>query len=292
MELRVLRYFLAVSREESITRAAESLHIAQPSLSKQMIDLERELGKQLLVRGKRKVTLTKEGILLRKRAEEIILLTDKTAQEISADSETVEGEVTIGGHPLESVLCAAAHLRERYPDVHFDFYSSDATDVAERLEHGSLDFAIFMAPITNLSYNFCLLPDISQWGLLLRADSPLAQKDVIRPEDVRNEPLIFHRRAGLQQVLADWAKIEPNQFKIAATYNVVHGSPVNLVRSGLGSLMTIRDLLSKELDSDMRFLPLEPPLNIQYALVWKRHAVLSRAAECFLAEIRENSKKE
>lgn len=287
MELRVLRYFLAVAREENITRAAESLHIAQPSLSKQMMELERELGKPLLVRGKRKVTLTKEGVLLRKRAEEILLLTDKTTQEIAADSELVAGEIAIGGHPLESVLCAATRLREKYPDVHFDFYSSDATDVAERLEHGSLDFAIFMVPITNLAYNFCPLPDISQWGLLVRTDSPLAQKDVIRPEDIRNEPLISHRRAGLQQVLADWAKIEPNQFQIAATYNVIHGNPVNLVHSGLGSLLTIRDLLSRELDSDMRFLPLEPPLSIQYALVWKRHAALSRAAECFLAEIRE-----
>ena len=141
MEVRELRYFLAVAREENITRAAESLHIAQPSLSKQLMELEKKLGKKLLIRGKRKITLTEEGVLLRKRAEEILELVEKTQQEISSDTEDVIGDIYMGGGTPPSVLGAAAKLRERYPDVKFHFYSGDATDVSERLNHGTLDAA-------------------------------------------------------------------------------------------------------------------------------------------------------
>lgn len=154
MEVRELRYFLAVAREENITRAAESLHIAQPSLSKQLMELEKKLGKKLLIRGKRKITLTEEGVLLRKRAEEILELVEKTQQEISSDTEDVIGDIYMGGGTPPSVLGAAAKLRERYPDVKFHFYSGDATDVSERLNHGTLDFAVMLQPIDNVKYDF------------------------------------------------------------------------------------------------------------------------------------------
>ena len=146
MDIRVLKYFLAVAREENITRAAESLHIAQPSLSKQMMELEAELGKPLLIRGKRKIGLTEEGMLLRKRAEDIIALLEKTEQEISADSGEIKGEIAIGGSVPPLLLQAAASLHSRYPGIQFQFYVGDATDVTERLDHGNLDFAILLAP--------------------------------------------------------------------------------------------------------------------------------------------------
>ena len=174
MEIRVLRYFLAVAQEGNITRAAETLHIAQPSLSKQLMELEQELGKQLLIRGKRHITLTEEGVLLRKRAEEILELVGRTEQEITAAEQQLSGSISIGGNPQPSLLQAAAALRQRYPGIRFQFYSSDATDVTERLEYGTLDFTTLLAPVDASRYDSVLLPEHSYWGLLVRADSPLA----------------------------------------------------------------------------------------------------------------------
>lgn len=178
MEVRELRYFLAVAREENITRAAESLHIAQPSLSKQLMELERKLGKQLLIRGKRKITLTEEGVLLRKRAEEIIELVEKTEQEISYDLEEVVGEIHIGGSTSKSILSTAAQLRKEHSGIRYQFYSGDATDVSERLDHGSLDFAVMLQPIDSIKYEFLSLPDCSEWGILMTKKDPLASKNL------------------------------------------------------------------------------------------------------------------
>lgn len=283
MEIRVLRYFLAVAQEENITRAAETLHIAQPSLSKQLIELEDELGKQLLIRGKRRIALTEEGILLRKRAEEILGLVSKTAQEITADEKELVGEISIGGNIQPSVLKAAAALREQHPGVSFQFYSSDATDVTERLEYGTLDFTTLLAPIDVSRYDSVLLPEHSYWGLLVRADSPLAERNYVHRDEILRLPLIMHRRAGLQKSIAEWAHTRPDRLNIAASYNVIYGSPIALVQSSLGSLLVTRDLLDPELNSGVRFLPLDPPLETHYALVWKKNTVLTKVAEKFLS---------
>lgn len=282
MEIRVLRYFLAVAQEENITRAAEKLHIAQPSLSKQLMELEDELGKQLLIRGKRRIILTEEGVLLRKRAEEILELVSKTEQEITADEKQLVGKISIGGNLQSSVLKAAAALREQHPGVSFQFYSSDATDVTERLEHGTLDFTTLLAPVDVSRYDSVLLSEHSYWGLLVRADSPLAEKGCVHRDDVLRLPLIMHRRAGLQKAIAEWAHTHIERLNIAATYNVIYGSPISLVQSGLGNLLVTRDLLGPELNAGVRFLPLDPPLETHYALVWKKNAVLTKAAEKFL----------
>lgn len=281
MEIRELRYFLAVAREGNITRAAESLHIAQPSLSKQLMELEKKLGKQLLVRGKRKITLTEEGVLLRKRAEEIVELVEKTEHEISYDPEETMGDIYIGGSSSESVLSAAAELRKNYPGIWFHFYSGDAMDVAERLDHGSLDFAVMLEPVDNIKYDFLSLPDRSEWGILMKKNDPLADKNCITEDDIKNMPLIMHQRIGLQNEIAHWAGTDLESLTIAATYNVVHGSPVSFVRQGLGYFLTTRDLLAPTLDPEVCFLPLEPKLPTQLALVWKKYAVFSNAAKVF-----------
>lgn len=283
MEIRVLHYFLAVAQEENITRAAEKLHIAQPSLSKQLMELEDELGKQLLIRGKRRITLTEEGVLLRKRAEEILELVSKTEQEITADEKELFGEISIGGNIQPSVLKAAAALREQHPGVSFQFYSSDATDVTERLEHGTLDFTTLLAPVDVSRYDSVLLPEHSYWGLLVRADSPLAERNYVHRDEILRLPLIMHRRAGLQKSIAEWAHTRPDRLNIAASYNVIYGSPIALVQSGLGSLLVTRDLLDPELNSGVRFLPLDSPLETHYALVWKKNTVLTKVAEKFLS---------
>lgn len=288
MELRTLQYFLAVTKEENITRAAQSLHISQPYLSKQLMDLENELGKQLLIRGKRKTTLTEDGILLRKRAEEIISLIEKTENDLNSNNSQIHGEITTGGNPTNTVLKAAAKLRQQYKDVHFQFYSSDATDVQERLEHGSIDFAILLQPIDITEYNVLNLPETSYWGLFMKSNDPLAKKETIQKEDIQNIPLIFHRRAGLQNLITDWAHTDINTLNIAATYNVTNGSPTKFLDTNLGYYLTTRDLLENNLDSNYCFKPLDPPLTIQYALVWKRSASLSKAAEAFLEQIKKN----
>ena len=288
MEVRELRYFLAVAREENITRAAESLHIAQPSLSKQLMELERKLGKQLLIRGKRKITLTEEGVLLRKRAEEIIELVEKTEQEISYDLEEVVGEIHIGGSTSKSILSTAAQLRKEHPGIRYQFYSGDATDVSERLDHGSLDFAVMLQPIDSIKYEFLSLPDGSEWGIPYDKKDPLASKKSVTKDELKTIPLIMHQRIGLQSEIAHWAGTDLGNLNIAATYNVVHGSPVPFVQQGLGYFLTTRDLLAPVLDPEVCFLPLEPKLPTQLALVWKKHAVFSKAAEMFIKHIIKN----
>lgn len=286
MDIRVLRYFLAAAREENITRAAESLHISQPSLSKQLMELEAELGKTLLIRGKRKLTLTEDGVLLQKRAEEIVSLLEKTEQEISASHAVCGGTVSVGGMPVKKILQTAAELRAVHPDIRFDFYSGDATEVTERLDHGSLDFAVLLEPVDTVKYEYLSLKDSVEWGLLMPDDCALAKKKKICKEDLCTNPLIMHRRIGLQRRIAHWAQTDMEQMEIAATYNVVIGDPAAFARSGLGYVLTSNDHLPEQPESGLCFLPLDPPLKVRHALVWKRYATLSGAAQAFLEKCR------
>jgi len=285
MDIRVLKYFVAVAKEGNISRAAESLHIAQPSLSKQLMELERELGKKLLVRGKKKITLTDDGNLLFKRAEEIITLFDKTRQELSCEEETISGKISIGGMMTQSVIAAAANLRKKYPDVSFNFYSGDAADVTQRLDHGSLDFAVLLKPVDTVKYEYVSLKSASYWGLLMPKECDLAKKQFVEREDLCAVPLIFHSRIGLQREITHWAKTSMEQMNIAATYNILSGNPLEYVRGELGYLLTSSDHLPKELDNDLCFRELRPPLELNYALVWKRYAALSKSAQAFLEQV-------
>lgn len=287
MDIRVLKYFLAVAQEENITRAAESLHIAQPSLSKQMMELEQSLGKKLLVRGKRKITLTEEGIFLRKRAEDIVSLVEKTRQEISSDFTDITGEIVIGGNATPTLLQAVSSMQKQYPNVVFQFYSGDASDVTERLEHGNLDFASLLQPIDTVKYEYLPLPDTSIWGVLMKKDSPFSSMNAIKKEHLLQMPLILHRRIGLQQMIADWAQTDLRSLHITATYNVLHGSPVPFVENNIGYFLTTRDLLAPKLDDSVVFKPLEPALKKQSNLVWKRKNILSNPARVFLEIVRQ-----
>ena len=289
MDIRVLRYFLAVARDENITRAAEDLHIAQPTLSKQLMELEEELGKKLLIRGKRKITLTEDGILLRKRAEEIVTLFEKTKNELASDTQKIRGEISIGGKPPMTILNAASALRQAHEDIQFHFFYGDAIAVMERLDHGSLDFAILLPPINTYKYEYLLLPDTSYWGLLMKKDSPLAASPAITKEVLRSVPLVFHQRTGIQDKLASWAETDRDQMNITATYNVAYGNSAAFVKSGLGYFLAARDSFSDEFDSSCCFRPLDPPLRLQYALVWKKHPIVSKASEAFLKKVKEIS---
>lgn len=286
MDIRVLRYFLTVAREENITRAAESLHITQPSLSKQLMELEEELGKQLLVRGKRKLTLTDDGVLLRKRAEEIVALMEKTEQELSADT-ALGGKVSIGGLPGKKVLHAAAELHAEHPEVCFDFYSGDACEVVERLDHGSLDFAVLLEPVDAVKYDYVSLGERARWGLIMPGSCEFAMKPVVKRDDICSVPLILHKRVGLQRTIEHWAQTDLDHMNVAATYNVLNGDPAALVRSGLGYVLITDAHLPARLDSGLCFRRLEPSLESSYALIWKRHAVLTKPAEAFLEKVKQ-----
>lgn len=287
MDIRVLRYFLAVAREENITQAAERLHIAQPSLSKQLIALEEELGKPLFLRGKRKITLTEDGIFLRKRAEEIVSLLEKTEEDIHSDQSSVNGKIAIGGMLNKEILQTATRLHAKHSDIRFSFYSGDATEVMERLDHGNLDFAVLLQPIDPVKYEYLPLEGIDHWGLLLPSDCPLAQKETIEREDLRRVPLIMHARIGLQREIAHWAQAETEDMNVVATYNIINGDPAVFVRSGLGYFLTSQAHLAEQLDCGLCFRPLSPPLEMEHALVWKRYAVHTKAAQAFLAEYKK-----
>lgn len=286
MEIRQLRYFLAVAREANITRTAESLHISQPSLSKQLMELERKAGRPLLIRGKRKIALTEAGVLLRRRAEEIVALIDKTQGELASD-EAIAGEVAVGGNPTATVLKAAAAVRAAHPRVRFEFYGSDAIDVLGRLDRGTLDFAVVLEPVDGLRHDWVPLPDSSRWGVLVPSDHPMAAQGVVLRRDLASLDLVLHRRDGLQRRISRWALTEFDKLSIASTYNVINGSPEKFVNCGFGCYLTTEDLLPAQLDKGVCFCPLEPPLEIHYALIWNRYASLSKAAQAFLEAVRQ-----
>ena len=213
MEIRVLRYYLAVARELNITRAAESLHISQPSLSKQMMDLEDQIGKKLFIRGKRKIELTEDGVLLKKRAEEIVELVQKTVDEMSQNTHVLSGDLYLGGTTTKKILKETAMLIEKYPNIQLHFYSNDAVDISERLQHGLLDFAVMLEPIDTTKFNYLSLNDKTKWGVLMKKESPYSKLDTITPQELKTMPLILHQRLGLRERLAHWAQIDLKDLK-------------------------------------------------------------------------------
>lgn len=219
---------------------------------------------------------------MRKRAEEIIALTEKTECELRADIMKISGEVSIGGNPTVSVLNVAAAVHREYTDIRFRFYSSDATDVTERLDHGSLDFAVLLEPVDTTKYEYFSLSDSAHWGLLMPESCALAKKAAVEKEDILNIPLILHHRIGLQQEIVHWAQREIGQLHIAATYNVISGNSAAFVQSGMGYLLTTDEHLLQQLVPGLCFRPLLPTMELHYVLVWKRYAVFSKAAEVHL----------
>lgn len=207
MEIRVLRYFLTVVREEGINRAAEALHITQPTLSRQLFQLEREVGVKLFNRGAKKITLTNEGILLRRRAEEILALVDRTEQELIEQDEQVEGRVVIGGGELaamQELPKIISSFREKYPLVTFDIFTGNADVVKEQMEKGLIDIGVLLEPIDIEKFDFIRLKGKEQWGVLMRPDDPIAEKEVITAKDLENTSLILPRRNNVQNELTNW----------------------------------------------------------------------------------------
>ncbi|WP_323704386.1 LysR family transcriptional regulator [Mammaliicoccus sp. Dog046] len=291
MENRVLRYFLTVAREGSITRAAESLHVTQPTLSRQIKDLENELGKKLFVRSNHSIILTNEGLLLKKRAEEIIDLVDRLGDEFNAIEETISGDVYIGGGETDAMRHIAQvvkNLQLSYPNRRYHLYSGNSDDVTERLDKGLIDFGILIQPAALSKYNYINIPAKDVWGVVMRKDSMLASKTSIQPTDLLNVPLICSRQSMKKTLstneFADWFGEVFDNLNIVTTYNLAYNAAI-MVEEGIGYAITIDKIVNTSGDSNLCFRPLEPKIESGLNLVWKKHHVLSKAADIFLKEI-------
>lgn len=284
MDIRVLEYFLAVAREESITKAAEFLNMTQPPLSRQLKDLEKELGKQLLVRGSKKITLTEDGMLLRKRAEELVELMEKTKAELTGSDETIGGDIYIGGGETDAVLSFAAtakELQEKYPMIHYHLYSGDAEIVMEKLDKGLIDFGLLVGPVDVSKYEYIRLPIRDTWGVLMRKDSPLAEKDSIQAEDLWDKPLIVSHQTSISSDMMAWLKRDASKLNIVMTYDLIFNASL-FVRQGVGYAIALDKIINTSGDSELCFRPLYPTMEAGLCIVWKRYQVFSKASQEFL----------
>lgn len=291
MEIRVLRYFLATVREASISAAAEALHITQPTLSRQLMELEEELGAKLLNRGKKnhKITLTDEGMFLYKRAEEIVTLADKTQAAFHSGDEVVSGDIYIGGGETDAmrlIARAAKNMQKDFPHIRYHLFSGNADDVAERLDKGLLDFGIFIEPANMEHYDYIRLPVTDVWGLLMRKDSKLAERDCIRAEDLETIPLLTSRQSMVRNEFSGWSGRDFDQLHIAATYNLLYNASL-MVEEGFGYALCLDKLVNTTGGSPLCFRPLEPRLEVHLNLAWKKHQSLSKAAEKLLEQLQE-----
>lgn len=292
MELRVLKYFLTISREGSITAAANSLHLTQPTLTRQIQELEKELGHKLFIRGKYKISLTPEGMILRKRAEEIVEMVEKTEAEFSSISDIIGGDIYIGCGETDSMKYIAEVMKAlqiEYPEIKFHIYSGNAEDVTEKLDRGLLDFGVLIQPIDLSKYDNIELPSKDLWGVIMRKDSPLASKDSITFEDLKNVPLLASRQMSkkysAESGFLDWFGDEFDNLNIVATYNLVFNAAI-MVKSGMGYAVTLDKLVSTSEDSELCFRPLSPKLESGLDIVWKKYQVFSPAAKLFLDRLK------
>ncbi|MDE5714609.1 MAG: LysR family transcriptional regulator [Anaeroplasmataceae bacterium] len=292
MELRELKYFLAVTKEQSISKAAKALYITQPNLSRQMQNLEKEIGKQLFIRGAKKITLTETGQLLRKRAEEILELYNKTETELNTPITDISGDIYIGGgesHALKLIAKSAHDIQNNYPNIKYHIFSGDSTTIAEKLDKGLIDFGIFIEPFDLSKYNYLCLPLHDTWGVLMRKDSPLAEKQYITPEDLWNQPLICSLQSLGKTIITDWLLKTSDELNIVATYNLIYNASI-LVEQGLGYAIGLDKIINTSGNSNLCFKPLQPKLISQLAIAWKKYQVFPKCIQIFLNQLKENLK--
>ncbi|SEH34522.1 LysR family transcriptional regulator [Selenomonas sp. KH1T6] len=291
MELRVLKYFLTVAQEESFSRAAEKLHLSQPTLSRQLKELEDEFGKQLLIREPRRILLTDDGQLLRRRAEEILSLVKKTTGEL-LHSEEISGDIRIGaGESIHFALLmkTAQKLRQQHPGLRFHIISGDGAATMTRLDRGLIDFAFVYGRLDPAKYHEMPLPVRDRWVLLLRRDDELAQREVIRAENLRQKPLLFSRQSlstGTHgDELQSWLQKPLAELTVAGSYTLAYNASL-MVKEGLGYAITLDELINTQ-GSSLCTRPLEPPIFAVPTIAWKRNQIFSKASQAFLQALQE-----
>jgi DNA-binding transcriptional LysR family regulator len=287
MEIRVLEYFLAVAQEESITRAAEALHLSQPTLSRQLKDLEDDLGKTLLIRGNKKTTLTEEGKLLRRRAREIVDLTRKAEAELRHPDTLVGGDIWIGGGETEGMRVIAQvvkDLQTEHPDVHVHFFSGNTEEVTERLEKGLIDFGVGVASVEGKQFDRLRLNIEHEAGILMRKDSALATRRVITPQDLAGQPVIVPRNEGVRRFYAQWMGDYFHTMRAVATFNLIYNAAF-LVEVGVGYALTINNILDFSETRPLCFVPNDPPMSFHIDVAWKKNQIFTKASMKFLERL-------
>ena len=288
IETRLLQYFLAVAEEQSITRAAEFLHISQPTLSKQMMDLEAALNKQLLIRGKKRVTLTEEGEYLRGRAQEIIDLMDKTESAFRESDITISGDISIGCGEFRStypLIQSIQQIQAEYPNIHVHFLSGNADLIIERLDKGLVDFGILLEPAMSERYEYFKLPLQERWGVMLRRNCPLAKKETIRMEELSDAPLIIPNQSFNSRKAASDFAIISDTIEPVATYNLLYNAGL-MALAGMGNVLCIDLYGNASEDSPLVFKPFEPAIYSDIYLVYKKYQVFSKAAKLLLERLK------
>lgn len=293
MEIRVLKYFLTVSEIGNITKAANSMHLTQPTLSRQLQELEKELGQKLFIRGNHSVSLTPEGIILRKRAQEIIDLVDKTEAEFTSFKDEIMGDIFIGSGETKSIKLITdvmKTLKKDYPKIKFHIVSGDSGDLVERLDKGLLDFCVLIQPFNLEKYDYIDLGEKDTWGLLLRKDDPLADKKSIKIEDLMELPLIISRQAirktDENNVFLNWFGNNFENLNIAGTYNLIYNAAI-MTEDRIGYAMGLDKLINTTANTSLCFRPLTPKLEVGISVVWKKNQVFSRPAKLFLEQLRK-----
>ncbi len=286
MELRLLEYFLTVVREENISRAAELLHVTQPTLSRQMKELEEELHTTLFIRGKR-LTLTDSGVMLRRRAEEVVSLINKIDSEFR-EQEEVSGVVSVGSGGLMAAKILPElieHFRERYPLVSFEIITGNADNIKERLEHGLLDFGILLEPIDIGKFDYLRLPAKEIWGVLLPAGHRLAQEKAVTRDQLRELPLVITSRTALRSEIEEWLRCPVSELDTVATMNLID-NVAPLAERGIACVLTIEGAVDMYDPARFAFRPLTPELSMTSVLAWKKLSPYAGAAGKFLEYIK------
>ena len=289
IETRLLQYFLAIAEEQSITRAADYLHITQPTLSKQMMELEASLGKQLLIRGKKKVTLTEDGMYLRSRAQEIISLMEKTEASFRESEQVITGEIYIGCgelHSLYPIIQMIKDIQEEYPDIRFHFFSGNADAITERLDKGLLDLGFLLEPEIDPRYENIKLPFREKFGVLMRKDSPLADRDSITFKEISDLPLIVPSQSYSSNRMTSFYADNLPSPKIVASYNLIYNAGL-MVEAGIGYALCIDELINTEGSHPLTFVPLTPEVHSDVYLFTKKYQVFSKATKLFLDRLQE-----
>ena len=293
IETRLLYYFLAIAREQSITKAAETLHVTQPTLSKQMMELEAQLGKQLLIRGKKKITLTEEGAFLRAQAQEMINLMEKTESAFKADEEIIWGDIYIGcgeTPAMEFITELFKEIQTDYPGIHFHIYSGDADAVLERLDKGLLDAGLLLGPMQQEKYDYINIFKSDIYGLLMPRDCSLAEKQTVSVADLYNIPLIFSAQTYAGHQRLEWFGVDYDSLNIVATYNLIYNATF-MVEQGMGYAFCLGNLVSTDGNRNLAFRPFSPDLKIDLFIVTKKYQTFSPAAKIFLSYLREKLQK-
>lgn len=287
MELRTLRYFLAAAQEENITRAADILHVTQPTLSRQMMDLEKELGAALMTRGKNGLTLTDDGIFFRQRAEEIVELADRLEQAFAERNTGVSGVVVIGASEAVGSQVFAKLIKQfsdKYPLIQFNLFNETVDNIKDRMDKGLIDVGLLLEPIDTTKYDFVRLSKKDTWGILMRVDHPLADREFVTSDDIAEYPLIFPLREGVRAEILNWMKREEKDLKIPLNYTLLSNAAL-LVEEGLGCAFCMDGALAIRSAPHLRFVPIRPERTTHSVLVWKKNHLFSPATSLFIQEI-------